>query len=563
MVNNLSAELASQYREYARCEAQRWEELAQKCISNWGDAWELAADRWSDRPVVREVGGEGFWTYRELDRAADKIAEWAISTGEKYIGVHQGNSAAFLASAIGLAKAGIVGVLFNIREPAQKLSELAGRSGVEMVLGSPIPGRSATDPKEILDRPWQGRRDRERRSAVTLNDPAAIIFTSGTSGRSKPALFSHRRLIGAGIAWSLRTGLSANSCCYIPLPLYHGNGLAIGFSSCVEVGACAVVRDRFSASAFLSDMRKYQCKAAVYIGEFWRYLMARDPQPDDAENPLRVIFGNGLTASLWEATLKRFAIERVVEHYGATEMPASALTNWTGKPGYCGYIPPEHPDAADVVLVDDRGQPVAIGEVGEALLRVPAGKAYRGYLDPALDEEKVWRNLFEPGDLWWRSGDLLRRDAEGFFTFIERAGDSFRWKGENVASVEVEEAILSTGMLREAVVYGVAIPGADGKAGMASLLPKQPLIEGDSLEVFLARLQELLAPYAIPQIIRVVSQKHPTTSTLKIQKAHLTDRGFREIDKYPHFVLHRGRYISLTRERLSALEAGKLALGFH
>ena len=150
--------------------------------------------------------------------------------------------------------------------------------------------------------------------------------------------------------------------------------------------------------------------------------------------------------------LERFGIERVVEHYGATEMPASALTNWTGRPGYCGFIPPGHPDTDNVVLVDEKFKVVAPGEVGEALLRVP-GNIYRGYLDPQLDENKLWRNLFESGDLWWRSGDLLSRDTEGFFMFVDRMGDSFRWKGENVSCVEVEEAILSTGKVREAVVY--------------------------------------------------------------------------------------------------------------
>jgi acyl-CoA synthetase (AMP-forming)/AMP-acid ligase II len=559
---HLSEELVNKYNYYARYEARHWEASSQKGVRNWGDAWELAVDRWLNRPVVQEVGSKGFWTYQELDHAADKIAGWAIETGEQYIGVNQSNSAVFLATVLGLAKAGIVGVLFNIREPVQKLSDLARRSGIRIVLGSLIPGTEATDPKEILARLWAGRIDHGHRSAVTLDDPAEIIFTSGTSGRSKPALFSHRRIIGAGIAWSLRAGLTADSYCYIPLPLYHGNGLAIGFSSCVEVGACVVVRDRFSVRAFLSDIRQHQCDATVYVGEFWRYLMGQTPQPDDADNPLRVIFGNGLPASMWEATLKRFGIQHVVEHYGATEMPASALTNWTGKPGCCGYIPPEHPDAANIVLVDDDGRSVSIGE-GEAIIRVPPGKAYHGYLDTALDEEKVWRDLFELGDLWWRSGDLLRRDADGFFTFIERLGDSFRWKGENVASVEVEETILSTGMVQEAVVYGVDIPGADGKAGMASLLLKQPLIEGESLEVFLARLQEFLAPYAIPQIIRCVSHKHPTTSTLKIQKAYLSAEGFRQIDKYPHFVLHQGRYIALTQERLCTLESGHLVLGFH
>ena len=368
-------------------------------------------------------------------------------------------------------------------------------------------------------------------------------------------------MIGAGIAWSLRTGMSSDSKCYITLPLYHGNGLAVAFSSCVEAGACAVVRDRFSVRAFLSDVRTYNCDSVVYIGELWRYLSQSPQQLDDSKNPVQVIFGNGLTFPLWDMVLERFGIERVVEHYGATEMPASALTNWTGRPGYCGFIPPGHPDTDNVVLVDEKFKVVAPGEVGEALLRVP-GNIYRGYLDPQLDENKLWRNLFESGDLWWRSGDLLSRDTEGFFMFVDRMGDSFRWKGENVSCVEVEEAILSTGKVREAVVYGVSIPGESGKVGMASILPIECLEEGQTLNDFLYQLQELLPSYGVPHIIRLVEQHHETTSTMKIIKANLQIEGFKQIEKYPHFILYQGRYVRLTRDLLSALELGRLNLGF-
>ncbi len=557
----LKSTIVEQYNKYANYESKRWEDLAKQNVNSWADVWEKSVDKYSYRSIVQEVGSISPWSYQDIDRAADKIADWAISFNQKYIGVHQNNSAIFLATVLGLAKAGVVAVLFNVRESAQKLSTLANNSGVKITIGKPIPSVETYEPNLILENPWPGRFCAKHRHQVTINDPVVIIFTSGTSGCSKPALFSHRRMIGAGIAWSLRTGMSSESKCYITLPLYHGNGLAVAFSSCVEAGACAIVRDRFSVRAFLQDVRNYNCDSVVYIGELWRYLSSSPQQPDDAENPLRVIFGNGLTSPLWENIIARFGIEKVVEHYGATEMPASALTNWTGKPGYCGLIPPNHPDAKNVVLVNEQGKPVSTGEVGEALLRVP-GNIYRGYLDSKLDENKVWRDLFEPGSLWWRSGDLLCRDADGFFMFVDRMGDTFRWKGENVACVEVEEAILSTGKVAEAVVYGVPLPGASGKAGMASVLPIEPLVEGDVMDDLLTQLQELLPPYAIPHIVRLVNRHHETTSTMKIIKAHLQAEGFKQIDKYPHFILLKGEYVGLTSDRLSALESGKLTLGF-
>ena len=556
--------IVEKYQKYLEYENQRFHELSEENVNSWADVWQQSVDKYPEKPIVREVGSSKPWTYQELDRAADKIANWAISLNnnknKKYIGVHQSNSAVLLATVLGLAKAGITAVLFNVRESEQKLSTLADDCGVEINIGKPIPSVESFDPNLILETEWQGRVSKEYRNGITIEDAVVIIFTSGTSGRSKPALFNHRRMIGAGIAWSLRTEMTQESNCYITLPLYHGNGLAVAFASCVEAGACAVVREKFSVRAFLDDVRNYNCDSVVYIGELWRYLLNSPAQPEDANNPLKVIFGNGLTSGLWKNVTERFGIERVVEHFGATEMPASALTNWTGKPGYCGFIPPNHANAKNIVLVDEQGKPVPMGEVGQALLRVP-GNNYRGYLDSSLDKSKIWENLFEPGDLWWRSGDLLSRNADGFFTFIDRMGDTFRWKGENVACQEVEEAILSTGLVKEAVVYGVEIPKASGKVGMASLLPIESFFESN-LDNFLNQLKELLPPYAIPHIIRLVEQHHQTTSTMKILKSQLQKQGFKQIDKYPHFILVEGKYVVLTRDYLSKLENGKLIFGF-
>ena len=565
-MKNNNHNITEKYQQYLEYENQRFKELAEKNTNSWADVWEKSVDKYPEKPIVCEVGSAKPWTYQELDRAADKIANWVINLNKqqnqnhKYIGVHLNNSAAFLATVLGLAKAGITAVLFNVRESEQKLSTLAQDCGIEINIGKPIPDVKTYDPNVILEAEWEGRISKEYRNQITIEDAVVIIFTSGTSGRSKPALFSHRRMIGAGIAWSLRTQMTPESNCYITLPLYHGNGLAVAFASCVEAGACAVVREKFSVRAFLDDVRNYNCDSVVYIGELWRYLLNSPEKTEDKNNPLKVIFGNGLSEGLWENVIERFGIERVVEHFGATEMPASALTNWTGRPGYCGFIPPSHPNAKDIVLVDEQGKPVPIGETGQALLKVP-GNSYRGYLDSSLDESKIWVNLLEPGDLWWCSGDLLSRDADGFFKFIDRMGDTFRWKGENVACQEVEEAILSTRKVKEAVVYGVEIPRASGKVGMASLLPVESNFVSN-LDKFLHQLKQLLPPYAIPHIIRLVEQHHQTTSTMKILKSQLQKQGFKQIDKYPHFILVEGKYVPLTKDYLSKLGNGELNIGF-
>ncbi|OQY49746.1 MAG: hypothetical protein B6247_22830 [Candidatus Parabeggiatoa sp. nov. 2] len=561
ILQSKSHDFASRYAAMQAREQQRWQHLLDDGIENWADRFEQIADQRGEYVLVQEVGQDRVWSYRDLDQAADKIAAWARHTDAASIGVCQNNGAVFLATVLGLAKAGIPAVLFNTHEPAQRLALLAEHAQLKFMVGLAIEGLAVQSPNALVAQPWPGRICTEKRRSVKLDDPVVIIFTSGTSGPSKPALFSHRRLIGAGIAWALRNNFNAKTRCYIPLPLCHGNGLAVAFASCVEAGGCAVVRERFSVHSFIADIRRYHCNSTVYVGELWSYLMNTPAQADDADNPLQVIFGNGLSAELWPAVIQRFGISHVVEHFGATEMPAAALTNWFDVHGYCGYIPPLHPDAADVLLVDEAGKPVPVGVAGQALLRVSGGR-YRGYLNPAMDVEKLWPGLLEPDDLWWKSGDILRRDASGFFSFVERSGDNFRWKGENISATEVETAIQNTDLVREVIVYGITIPGAVGKAGMASVVPK-PVWGQTQLAQLLASLQVQLPSYAVPLVLRLLPDWHATTATLKIPKARFATDGFQDIDKYPHFILLAGRYVQLDQERLMALNTGQLCLGFH
>jgi len=552
------------YQKYTNIsyrEKQRWQELKSLEVHTWADVWELSVDNNPFSSVLQDVSAKQSWTYKALEQQADKIALWAASTKENYIGVCIVNCSTFLIVVIGLMKAGIVPVLFNIREPSSKLSRLAKQSQVKLGLGQKIPGVKTLDPSQFLSGSHPGRLSPIYRRFTQLTDPAVVIFTSGTSGRSKPALFSHLRLIGAGVAWSIRTGITSSSRCYISLPLYHGNGLAIGFASCIEAGACAVVRESFSVRAFLPDIRQYECDAAVYIGELWRYLINSARHSDDSNNPLKIIFGNGLTSQIWKTVLERFGIEHVVEHYGASEMPSSALTNWTGRSGFCGFVPPEHPDATDILLVDEHGKPVATNEAGQALFRISSG-SYRGYLDPKMDEDRLWKNLLKPDDLWWKSGDLLTLNTEGFYKFVDRIGDSYRWKGENVATLEVEEAILALEQILEAVAYGVAIPGHLGKVGMASILPKHSMDPSDLMNSLLSKLIQQLPRYAIPHFIRLASVPHETTATLKTRKAQLIVDGFKKIDYCPHYVLHQGKYVCLTLDHLVDINSENFIIGF-
>ncbi|WP_156898093.1 AMP-binding protein [Methylocapsa acidiphila] len=540
-----SAKLPEAYGALSQLESSRWRELVN--IRSWADRWDMAVEAHPYDVAVEEVEGRR-WTWEELDDAANRIGAWAASTGRARIGL-RGEGAEYLAAVVGLTKAGVEAALLSDRDPPELSASRARLAGVDIVIGSPSPGATGDSFQSILSMS-QGGISSSARESVKLDDTALVIFTSGTSGRVKAARFSHKRLVGAGVAWGLRTGIRRDDRCYISLPLNHGNGLAVAFGACVEIGATAVIRAKFSASAFLDDVRRYRCTSMVYIGELWRLLDRIPRLESDRDTPLRIAFGNGLRRDLWRKTVERFGLTHVVEHYGATEMPAGALTNWTGRPGACGYVPPDHPDADEVVLIDESGCPVAAEESGELLLRVAEGK-YDGYLDADLNEAKIWRNLFASGDMWWRSGDVLRRDAEGFFEFVDRLGDSFRWKGENHSSVEVEEALLATGLVLEAAVVGVPIPGHDGKVGLASILSASDF----DPDLLLEQLRMRLPSTAIPCFLRLSDASHALTATLKKMKSDLAEKGPGGLPGI-WLVLHQGRYLPLNEMRLRAVKEG-------
>ncbi len=546
------------YLTLSKTEQKTWKEIKGNLISNWTQIWREKTTIYANNIVVTEVESGNSFTYKELDTASESIANYIRAhIKDARIGLYHDNAFDFLAALIGINKTGRLAVLFNTREPMARVVDMASRAEVKVVLGNPIEGLTYHDIPTLINTPTQAPRYTADLS-TTLEDPAFVIFTSGTSGPSKPALFSHRRMIGAGVAWSLRTFMKEEDSCYITLPLYHGNALAVAFSAVVFSGATAVLRDKFSVTHFFEDINKYKCSHMVYIGELWRYLLqtyherASLPLGYNPNHSLHTIFGNGLNKELWDEVTSRYKIKHIVEHFGATEMPAAALTNWMDKAGFCGYIPPSSPEYNDVIMIDEEGKEVGIGEVGEAIFRVPKN-SYHGYLDPALDAAKV---LEREGNLWWRSGDLLTRNAEGFFTFIDRAGDSYRFKGENIASTDVETVLMQSGYCKEAVVYGITLPHIDGKIGMASLVLRKPLDTG-----FYTFLKAHLGSYAFPYIVRISKELHQTTSTLKIQKKLLASKGIENYHDKSHFILFEEKYRTIDNTIYKYLQSGEIILG--
>jgi fatty-acyl-CoA synthase len=371
----------------------------------------------------------------------------------------------------------------------------------------------------------------------SLDATALYIYTSGTTGPSKAAKVSHYRLMQWSYWFAGMLDTTAQDRMFNCLPLYHSVGGVVATFAPLVNGAAVVIRPRFSASGFWRDVRAQRCTLFQYIGELCRYLVNSPHQAGESEHSLRVACGNGLRPEVWENFQNRFRIPRILEYYASTEGNFS-LYNCEGQPGAIGRIPPFLASRLPVALLKfdvDAAQPLrnaegrcercANNEVGEAVGLIPEGAErggrFEGYADSEASERKVLRNVFKEGDAWYRTGDLMRRDDRGFFYFVDRVGETYRWKGENVSTAEVLTALTAARGVLEGVVYGVQVPGADGRAGMAALVVNA---EFDLAEFRQAAAQRLPG-FSRPVFLRLITSLE-ATGTFKPRKQDLVAAGF-------------------------------------
>jgi fatty-acyl-CoA synthase len=339
-------------------------------------------------------------------------------------------------------------------------------------------------------------------------------------------------------------------------------------------GGAVVLRRRFSASEFWRDLRDTGCTLFQYIGELCRYLLAAPPCPEEVQHKLRIACGNGLRPEVWEPFKSRFRIPRILEYYASTEGNFS-LYNCEGRPGAIGRIPPYLAARLRVTLLRfdvDSGEPLrnALGfceecdtnEIGEAVGLIPLEQQrigrFEGYIDVAASERKVLRDVFQPGDRWYRSGDLMRRDADGFFYFEDRVGDTYRWKGENVSTAEVLSAVSTAPGVMQGVVFGVRVPGTDGRAGMAALVVDSSF----DVQAYRKHLLAKLPRYARPLFLRLV-QSVESTATFKPKKQDFIDAGFDPAvipDPLYFDDPRRGAYVLLDSALYRTLAAGQVQI---
>jgi fatty-acyl-CoA synthase len=373
------------------------------------------------------------------------------------------------------------------------------------------------------------------REGITAKDVALYIFTSGTTGLPKAAKVTHMRAQMYMRGFVAATNARPTDRVYNALPLYHATGGLVAVGAALLGGGAMVLKRRFSASQFWTDIVEHECTMFVYIGEFCRYLVNQPEQAAEAGHKVRLIFGNGLRADVWAQMERRFKIPMVLEFYGSTEGNVSVL-NFDGKMGAVGRIPRYLRSRFNVRLVkfdQDRQEPVRgpnglliecqPGEVGECIGKIAADarSSFVGYADKAATSRKVLHDVFKPGDMWFRTGDLMRQDKAGYLYFVDRVGDTFRWKGENVSTTEVEARLSEIAGVQEANVYGVLAPLTEGKAGMAALVVG-PEFDLTNLQ---AAVTASLPAYAQPVFLRL-SAHVATTGTFKHTKTEVVAQGF-------------------------------------
>ena len=499
--------------------------------------------RFGDAPAL--IGPHQILSHAGLAARANRVARWALAQG-----VQKGDTVClllpncpdYLAIWLGITRIGGIVALLNTNLKGEALAHGIAVAGPRhLIAAEAMADGLATTAQlwrhgeafsQMIDGFYGAPLAEDEKRDVTLNDPALLIYTSGTTGLPKAAHVSHRRVMSWTHWLAGMTGAGAEDRLYNCLPMYHSVGGVVASGAVLLGGGAVILREKFSRTAFWRDVVDSGATIFQYIGELCRYLLAGDAEVP--EHKLRLAVGNGLSGDVWEAFQTRFAIPQILEFYAATEGNFS-LYNVEGKPGAIGRIPPFLAHRFPTAIVrfdDDAGQPergadgfcvaVTRGEAGEAIGKIAGGAArFEGYTDPAATAKKILADVFKPGDAWVRSGDLMRQDAQGFFYFVDRIGDTFRWKGENVATTEVAATVSSAPGVKAANIYGVAVPGHSGKAGMAAL-EVEPSFD---LAAFRVHCALRLPAYARPLFLRLVGSL-AITETFKQKKHALALDGF-------------------------------------
>ncbi|XP_077988615.1 long-chain fatty acid transport protein 2-like [Glandiceps talaboti] len=508
------------------------------------------------------------YTYGDIDRLSNKFANLIrrrnLKCGDT-VAMFMYNEPAFIWAYLGCAKMGVSCAFINYNLRAESLVHCIEVSGATtLVVGldvelldalrdnydklktlgftiltvGPTPDPEKCDGFIPIDKEMEVSSDDavplDARIGVQENDVSILVYTSGTTGLPKAARVSHYRQLRAAY---LLSDMRHDDRMYIFLPLYHGNAFTLSFANSLRVGATMIIAKKFSVSKFWEDCRRYSVTTFVYIGEICRYLLSPPKNPLDKINNIQVIVGNGLRSDIWKEFKERFNIPVIREFYGATESTVF-FSNNDNTPSAVGKLSPfqkkqlgielvryDYGTAEPLRVTNGRCIPVKVGQPGLLLCPINETARFDGYLSKKeLTEKRIVRNAFKDGDSFFNSGDLMMFDRNYYLYFVDRVGDTFRWKGENVATTEVAQVINSYPEIAEANIYGVTVAGHDGRAGMAAIILRN---EQDTFDYkrFYSYVTAHLPPYARPRFLRFCKSMQ-LTGTFKYTKTGLVKEGF-------------------------------------
>jgi fatty-acyl-CoA synthase len=523
------------------------------------DVIEDLALRFGDAPAL--LSQTECLSFRDLASRMNQYARWTIASGVAKggtIALLMPNRPAYMAIWLGITRAGGVAALLNTNLEGNALAHAidAVKPDHVIVAAELAPGMKSAEPLlkhkpvvwtygdagasspidlEIASYSAESLCETERPD-ITIDDRALYIYTSGTTGLPKAANVSHRRLMMWSHWFAGMLATTDEDRMYNCLPMYHSIGGIVATGAVLVNGGSVFVREKFSVSAFWDEVVQWDCTLVQYIGELCRYLLHAPPHPLEHAHRIRLFCGNGLRADVWQPFQERFHIPHILEFYAATEGNFS-LFNVEERSGALGRVPAylahrfpaalvKHDAESGEPMRDAKGYciPCAPDEAGEAIGRIDgtgSGATFEGYSDERESEKKLLTDVFAPGDSWYRTGDLMRKDKDGFWYFVDRIGDTFRWKGENVSTLEVAEAIASFPGIAQAAVYGVAVPGTEGRVGMVAVSSPAPV----DLERLRHHIAARLPSYAAPLFLRM-RKELDMTETFKQKKAQLIREGF-------------------------------------
>lgn len=565
--------------------------------------FQAVARQQPDRLALVDAGSGVCWTFAQLDAYSNAVAnvfhQLGLGPGD-VVAIFLEGRPEFVGLWLGLAKAGVEAALLNVNLRREPLAFCLGTSGAKALifggeLAAVVAEVSGQLGKSLLkfcsgdlgpEGSWPDTQllDPLLKEASTaplaqspgkgMDDRLFYIYTSGTTGLPKAAIVVHSRYYRIAAFGHHAYSMRPSDVLYDCLPLYHSAGNIMGVGQCLIYGMTVVLRKKFSASRFWDDCVKHNCTVVQYIGEICRYLLKQPVREAEGQHQVRLAVGNGLRPAIWEEFTERFRVRQIGEFYGATECNCS-IANMDGKVGSCGFnsriLPHVYPirlvkvnedtmellrDAQGLCIPCQAGEPGLL--VGQINQRDPL-RRFDGYISESATSKKIAHSVFCKGDSAYLSGDVLVMDELGYMYFRDRSGDTFRWRGENVSTTEVEGVLSRLLGQTDVAVYGVAVPGVEGKAGMAAIADPHGQLSPNALY---QELQKVLAPYARPIFLRLLPQMD-TTGTFKIQKTRLQHEGFdpsQTSDRLFFLDLKQGHYLPLDQSVYTQICSGSFSL---